>query len=189
MPHFNNICGDSVREFDVGEEVWIIYPRLAVKCKITELDDYFRKTEPTAYLFYDLDEPIGHSLSEDELYETKEEALNDLLCDFEEEVVGLKNAGVSKEEVKATGTPRLLAFKNDLETSRLKTLGFIRGAHNNIYNIHKFDDLPQEVKDEAQEMMKQYPHKEEGKDWIRISEKEMNEIIDEIYNEELSTEK
>ena len=49
------------REFDEGDMVWIIYPRIAVRCKVTRVDRSYREQHPDGTLFYDVDEPIGHS--------------------------------------------------------------------------------------------------------------------------------
>lgn len=63
-------------ELKVGDKVWTVQEgyKLAILCTIIEIDDYFRKQEPQAYLFYTLDEPIGHDLAEWELISDKEKA-------------------------------------------------------------------------------------------------------------------
>jgi len=67
------------RQFDIGETVWVILGELIVKCVVTHIDDSFRKESPNAYLFYSIDEPVGHDLPEDELFLTKQEASSILL--------------------------------------------------------------------------------------------------------------
>lgn len=71
-------------EFKVGDKVWYIGGQrldglIAILCTITELDDYFNKKDPKAYIFYHVDEPTGHSLADDELILTREEAEDELL--------------------------------------------------------------------------------------------------------------
>lgn len=63
------------RIYKVGDKVWWFNGRLLVKCTIVEVDDERRKKNPTATIFYDLDEPVGHFVAADELYDTLEEAI------------------------------------------------------------------------------------------------------------------
>jgi hypothetical protein len=76
------------RVFEEGEQVWIVYGRLVVKCTILKVDDYFRTTGTPgcehAFLFYDVDEPIGHSLAEYEMYTNPIEAAKACHRDFPE---------------------------------------------------------------------------------------------------------
>lgn len=74
--HINKIGDEEVNEFDQGEIIWFVPQncRLVIRCTIEEVDDEFRKKHPDSYLFYWVDEPVGHALSEDEICLTKEEA-------------------------------------------------------------------------------------------------------------------
>ncbi|MBI1957410.1 MAG: hypothetical protein HYS44_03065 [Candidatus Niyogibacteria bacterium] len=58
-------------EYSVGDYVWycIEYQDylLMVRCKIIEIDDHFRRQHPSGYIFYSLDEPVGHSVDADML--------------------------------------------------------------------------------------------------------------------------
>ena len=67
-----------------GDKVWFIpgysgNHLLVVECEIIEIDDDFYKKDPNAYIFYWLDEPIGHSVDEEELFSSLEDAKNYLL--------------------------------------------------------------------------------------------------------------
>lgn len=67
------------KEYSQGDVVWYITQfngnHLAIKCKIICVDDYFRKQDPNAYLFYDLDIAVGHFVAAYDLYDTEEEAI------------------------------------------------------------------------------------------------------------------
>lgn len=79
----------NVNEFEKGEKVWIVpgYRYLiAIQCTIEEVDDRFRKEDSDAYLFYDVDEPIGHNIAEDEIFLTREDAEEELFARYEEEL-------------------------------------------------------------------------------------------------------
>jgi len=101
------------RTLEVGEQVWIVYGRLVVKCTILVVDDYFRTTgDPGcehAYLFYDVDEPIGHSLTESELFVDILQAAESLKRRFDGEL----------------DDPEL----TDLDKMREMYLRFISGTH------------------------------------------------------------
>jgi len=73
-------------DYKVGDKVWFVPDGylIAIECVIIEIDDYFRKKEPQAYLFYDLDEPVGHNVSVTELHKTKELALEELTQRYKE---------------------------------------------------------------------------------------------------------
>lgn len=67
------------KEYKVGDEVWyVIGNGLAIKCKITEIDYSFRNKSPSGYLFYSVDEPLGHDLCYYDFFDTKEEAVEAL---------------------------------------------------------------------------------------------------------------
>src|SRR3989338_4860877 len=59
------------QEFSVGDLVWYLIEfenyNLLVRCRITRKDDQFQKKDPAGILFYDIDEPLGHSADPDEL--------------------------------------------------------------------------------------------------------------------------
>jgi len=71
-------------DLKLGDRLWYVSGYsgehlIAIECTITEVDDHFRKAHSDAYLFYWVDEPVGHALSYDEIFLTKEEALAELL--------------------------------------------------------------------------------------------------------------
>ncbi len=161
--HIKILNGEELREFDAGEEVWIIYGTVVVKCKITKVDDYFRKQHPDAYLFYDVDEPIGHSLSEDELSETKEEAIEALYERLEE----WKNEANHPSFDKETRDKIINRFYNDtLDDIRRKTAEFIGTTHEGNKPSETKTPFVQKF---ADDLLKNYPKKIEGKDWFRCS--------------------
>ncbi len=153
--------GSEVREFDAGEEVWIIFGTVVVRCKITEVDDYFRKQHPNAYIFYDLNEPIGHSLSEDELFETKEEALEVLREMLES---WKKNEHDVDEETCRFVENRF--YTDTLENLRRKNTEFIGATHEGNKPTETNTPFVQKF---ADDLLKNYPEKIEGKDWFRCS--------------------
>lgn len=70
-------------DFKIGDKIWFIpgyrgHHLIAIHCTITEIDDEFRKLDPKAYLFYWIDEPVGHALGNDEMYLTRKEAISRL---------------------------------------------------------------------------------------------------------------
>jgi hypothetical protein len=65
------------KRYEVGEKAWIVpgfrgSALIAVQVTITEIDDHWEKKDPDGgILFYWLDEPIGASLSADDLMDEK----------------------------------------------------------------------------------------------------------------------
>jgi hypothetical protein len=73
-------------DYKINDKVWFVPDGylIAIECRIIEIDDYFRKKEPQAYIFYGLDEPVGHHVCETDLYEFKELALEKLKHRYKE---------------------------------------------------------------------------------------------------------
>lgn len=71
---------NTQKEYNVGDKVWINYMGLIVQCTITFVEDCFRKKHPEAYLFYGVDEPIGHDLGADELFDSPEAVIKAKGC-------------------------------------------------------------------------------------------------------------
>ncbi len=65
------------KEYKKGDKVWYIHGDLLIHCTIRDIEDCFRKKHPDARLFYWLDEPVGHAVGADELYDTFESAKKD----------------------------------------------------------------------------------------------------------------
>ena len=101
-------------DFDIelakGDKVWWIPGHhgtylIAILCTVTKVDRTFRKRSPQGYLFYDLDEPVGHSVRVSDVFFTREEVTKFL-----------------KKREKATGGK---AKTRDLATYRRKARKFI----------------------------------------------------------------
>lgn len=60
----------------VNDKVWYIARGylLIIECKIVEVDMQWRNKHPEGIIFYWLDEPIGHEVDDEEIYDTLEEA-------------------------------------------------------------------------------------------------------------------
>lgn len=73
------------REYKAGDTIWFVAGlTLVIRCVIREVDDWARKKHPDGYLFYDIDEPVGHDLDLEEMYDTKEEAIQVMLDSYKE---------------------------------------------------------------------------------------------------------
>jgi hypothetical protein len=125
--------------YGVGDEVWIS-PSLGlfIKCKIVEIDDEARQRNTGAYLFYDVDEPIGHDLGSDDLYPSLDAAVSSNLDSLNTYLgINLKFPGTTLEEWRAG------------------KIAFIRGTHGE-------DVAPLE------EWATYYSNKVRGVDWVNI---------------------
>lgn len=165
------------REFDEGDIVWIIYPRIAVRCKVTRVDRSYRKRHPDGTLFYDVDEPIGHSITEGEMFVSREEAYEALQDLYGGTVATLLNKECGIADVLTHSA--ITAFDADLVSSRLTTLRFVRGSHHG-HGVYGGEDIPLEAEAEAREMLAFYPPKEEGVDWFRLSRGDRQRIHEEV---------
>src|SRR5258708_1945646 len=110
-------------DLELNKEYWYIPgfrgdSLIAIKVKIIEIDDQFRKQHPESYLFYWVDEPVGHAVSDDELI-SRREAEDELMSRFE---------GNSEDEIA------------DLTAWRTRSLSFIRGTH--VRNAMNVDNFP-----------------------------------------------
>ncbi len=150
MPH--------ARELKAGEEYWYIpsHGLLIVKVKITEVEDWARKQHPAGYLFYEIDEPVGHSVDESQLYSTKKEAVKELIRRLQE------NTQPSLSELcggkQREHNPEL--FAADLMDIRRRTMTFI---------LSTWKDAPEEEKD-IEKRLKNYPEKVHGQDWFNLTD-------------------
>jgi hypothetical protein len=74
----------DANKLKVGRAAWFIPDGylLAVKSKIIEVDTQWKDKHPDGIVFYDIDEPVGHSVNADELL-TKREARAQLLFLYE----------------------------------------------------------------------------------------------------------
>src|SRR3972149_813669 len=62
-------------KFHVGDIVWVWFGPLLVKCTIVNMDSASFKHNPMGHIFYDVDEPEGHSFCEDEIFTSMELAI------------------------------------------------------------------------------------------------------------------
>jgi hypothetical protein len=67
-----------MNDLRVGDKMWYVDTvyNIAILVTIEEVDDYFRKQNPNSYLFYWVDEPVGHALDRDELVARCPEKVN-----------------------------------------------------------------------------------------------------------------
>lgn len=143
---------DGQLDYKIGDEVWYI-PRgsnILIKCKITEVDDQWRKKEPQAYLFYDIEEPCGHFLADDEFFvaDSTEEAL-EVFQEYLREWYGEED----KEERRRVDT---------LEEFRKRVIHFVIATHNEI-------DDEDKIKVEK-EWYDGLPAKTQGVDWFNATD-------------------
>lgn len=132
------------KEYKVGDEVWyVLYQGIAIKCKITEVDRTFRNKSPSGYLFYSLDEPVGHDLAFYDLIDTKEDAIQLL------------------REYKADG---LQVSPLDLKAWRAQNKAF-------IVKTHVSSCTPEELKAvENDPIWNSYPEKVRGVDYFMLDD-------------------
>ena len=118
-------------DLNLNDEVWFI-PRgaaLIVKCKIDEIDDHARKRDPQAYLFYWLDEPVGHGLDRDDVFVgTKKEAIACL-----QEYI---------QDIKDDPDEDITRYQTDLETWRRTASEFIISTHGKQGKKEKYGKYP-----------------------------------------------
>jgi len=80
------------KEYKIGDKVYVqVSMALLVRCNIIDIDDFARKRHPDGYLFYDVDEPIGHSIAADEIYDDLQDGLTGMLIMFADRVRYFKN--------------------------------------------------------------------------------------------------
>jgi hypothetical protein len=137
------------KEYKVGDKIWFIpgyrgQYLLAIQCTITEVDDHFRKQEPQAHLFYDIDEPCGHFLAADEIIDSYEEA---------QEI--LKEFFLEEYENNSDANPNL-----QLSAYREKAINFILGTQRLNLLDHE---------NSKKEWLDSLPDKEYGVEWFNYS--------------------
>jgi hypothetical protein len=146
---------EEPEEFSVGDVAWIIYETVVVRCRITEVDDYFRQQDPQAYLFYVVDEPIGHSLAADELFPSAREAMETLRMEY--------TAWVEEDHKCPAEVCQKMVTRY-----RTDTLDSIRRSRAEFIGTTHEGDTPSATQKFADDLLKRYPAKIEGKDWFRI---------------------
>ena len=130
-------------EYKVGDEVWYAPDgcKFIVKCKITEVDDENRKKESQAYIWYDIDEPVGHFVDEEELVPVENNSSDDQSCDDD-----------------GPGYPE--DYDITLAQWRQRQINFIVKAHQ-----HRTEE---ENDAHKKELINLYPPKQYGKDWFYL---------------------
>ena len=140
-------------EYKEGDIVWWNGGGLLIRCRIDHVEDEFRKKHPTSYLFYDLDEPVGHSVGGDDITTSFEEACEMFLAKYEERY--------DDEDIE-DGVPEC-----DLYEMRHTLLHFILSTHLPGSDWGKKYLITEEM---IQERLKEYPVKERGKDWFTFGD-------------------
>ena len=141
-------------DFKVGDIVWYFANDLLVRCTIVELDDQWRKKHGKAgVLYYVIDEPVGHSVSDFEITYDFDAAVEAFRKDYDEHIAELKEEGM--EPVLAPSLP--------LQESRERTCRCILATHLEEDDYGKTKLVPQEWIDK---LMERYPQKEHNKDWF-----------------------
>jgi hypothetical protein len=137
-------------DYKVDDTVWFIPDGylIAIECKIIEVDDELRKHAPESYLFYDLDEPVGHCVTNDELYITKELVLEELKFRYEEAL----------NEIFENDKDKLVITLNEYRTRRI----------NFIVNTWE-DCVDHEKSFIKKSWYLKLPSKEYGKEWFNIN--------------------
>lgn len=138
---------ETEKKFSVGEQVWWWNYHHLVRCTITRVDDQWVKKHPDGILFYEIDEPTGHSLGTEFLFKTLEEAVGDP-GEWEE----------AEEEPELT-----------LEELRRRKARFILSTHLESPDYGKTE----KVTDLAVEKFLVelgYPAKKKGEDWMTFEE-------------------
>lgn len=77
-------------ELKVGDKRWYIpgyrmESLIAILCTVKEVDMTFREKHPDGVIFYWLDEPVGHAVTEDELH-LRDNAMSTLMGRYEDEL-------------------------------------------------------------------------------------------------------
>lgn len=130
------------KEYKTGDTVWYLAGFVAVRCTILEVEDCFRRKHPDAYLFYWLDEPVGHAVGADDLYDTREAA-----------EAALREA----------------IAESPHEASEPETLGDCRRDRNEFVKSTHLDAATTDDQRRAVEedwAARRYPDKQRGTDWF-----------------------
>ena len=135
-------------EYKVGDRVWWWNAHVFVRCTVTRVDDQWRKKDKDGTLFYEIDEPTGHSLGADELSLTLEEAVGD--ASQWEEGIGQTPLGT-------------------LEEIRKKRVRFILSTHLEGAYYAKPGNVPDAEVEKALLEWK-YPPKKQGEDWLTFED-------------------
>src|SRR3990172_13334737 len=140
----------STKEYKVGDKIWWHHGDLFIRCTVTRVDDQYRKKDPeNGILFYEIDEPVGHSLGDGELSETLEGAFGSPEDWESEDVEG---------------------YEPTLDSVRRNTVRFILSTQTDVSahycKIEKVTDLAVEkaLVDWG------YPPKKRGEDWLTFEE-------------------
>ena len=139
---------EATKEYKAGDKVWWFNGQIFIRCTITEVDHQWRDQHPDGVLFYNLDEPVGHSLDADELAETLKERFGDAEDWEERDVEGPEPT---------------------LENFRCRAVRFILATHLGSPDYGKTDKVTDEMVDKALLEWK-YPPKKQGEDWLTFEE-------------------
>lgn len=140
----------DTKTYKVGDRVWWWHGHILIRCTITRVDDQWTKENLEGILFYELDEPTGHSIDADVLHETLKEAVGDLK-DWEEVEVD--------DDVEET----------TLDEFRRKSVRFILSTHLEGPDYGKTEKVSDAEVDRAL-VEWGYPPKRHGEDWLTAEE-------------------
>ena len=128
---------NKIRLLDVGDEAWYVYKSVLVKCKVKDISvsKSIRRT-------YNVDEPLGFHLDQDELFEDFDQVQN-ALQEF-----------YSLEEYR-TKMGDIFSIEDRLFYERMQSL-------KRFSDRYKDDDLAKEI------IVKMYPVKKKNIDWFPI---------------------
>lgn len=161
---YNAKPANPTRELKVGQEAWYIPGHsvglLVVKCKIIGIDDWARTQDPLGAIFYEIDEPTSSCVDESELFDTKREAVLELIRRFRmmtepslAELVSGRSKYLDSHIIQCT-----------LEDMRRVKMGFI---------ISTWEDAPEEEKDMNKRLSK-FPEKKQRQDWFNLANLEIS---------------
>lgn len=130
-------------DLKVGDKRWYVpgysaESLIAIRCTITEVDTTFRDKHPDGVIFYWLDEPVGHAVTEDDLL-LGDPALETLMARYQEAQED------SEEDEEEPGDATLQEFR-DVGEYVIQRSWTYSGEHHPGF--------------------KPWPEKEPGKDWV-----------------------
>jgi hypothetical protein len=138
------------KEYKVGDRVWWWHGQIFIRCTITRVDRQWRDRHPDGILFYDIDEPVGHSQDAESFTDTLEEAVGPI-------------EDWDSEEIADGEEPTLDIFRRNSVRFILSTQTDVAGRY------AKTEMISDEAVEKAIAEWK-YPLKQRGEDWLTFEE-------------------